>query len=217
MKTDVCLTQGSPNFFVPGPHNRLHNSSGSNILRNAIVSEYVTSFQINKLFVNMLLYSLYWQNVFAAAWNGFAGRSLETLVQCIQLDFKLIPSVLRKVYYFEKKRWKRNMQLTQRRTLNIDSAAFQITTLTWIFFTISHVDLGPNVPMSNANFDLKTRNCIVRLKDLQWIETFGPFPRSKNLIRRFFFLKQLIQISKLFSMALIQGYLEVSSRISLNL
>ena len=69
LEATLCnVNQGSPNFFVRGPHKLLHNSSRAGHMCNAIVSVYVTFYQINKFFVNMLFFH-YWQ-------NGFAGRIL---------------------------------------------------------------------------------------------------------------------------------------------
>jgi len=60
-----------------------HSLTAGQILSNVIVSGCVTFYQIHEFFLNMI-FSHYWQNVFAAGWNGFvgriwaAGRSLET-------------------------------------------------------------------------------------------------------------------------------------------
>jgi len=67
------LTQGSPTS-VPEDHMSHYTTvQGVDVLRNVIVSWYVTFYQINKFFVNILCFSL--------LINGFAGRSLETLLQ----------------------------------------------------------------------------------------------------------------------------------------
>jgi len=51
--------------------------SGPDTSCNVIVSGYVIFCQINKRFVNTLFFH-YCLNVFAAGWNGFEGRRLET-------------------------------------------------------------------------------------------------------------------------------------------
>jgi len=70
------LNQGTPKFFGGGPHKLLHNipRAGYFMTTYVIVSGYVTFYQINAYFVNILL----WQNVFAGRiWP--AGCSLDTL------------------------------------------------------------------------------------------------------------------------------------------
>ena len=52
----VALTWESPKVFVRGPHKLLHNSSRADILRNVIVSVYVTLHHINKFIVNVLFF-----------------------------------------------------------------------------------------------------------------------------------------------------------------
>jgi len=53
LTTDICRT-GSPNLFVRGQHKLLGYTKvrGPDILRNGIVSGYVTFYQIKKFFVN---------------------------------------------------------------------------------------------------------------------------------------------------------------------
>jgi len=46
---------------------------GPDVLRNVIFSGYVTFYQINTFFVNLLFFH-YWQNVFCGGWNGFPGQ-----------------------------------------------------------------------------------------------------------------------------------------------
>jgi len=50
----LLLEQGSPNIFVRGPHKPRHKGQEPDILRNVIVSGYVTFYQIKNLFVHIL-------------------------------------------------------------------------------------------------------------------------------------------------------------------
>jgi len=80
----VSLVQESPNFFVRGPHELLYNNSRTGQLTYVWLfrdmSHSTTSTNFSK---TILLH--YWQKLFAAEWNGFAGRSLE-----INGDIKII-------------------------------------------------------------------------------------------------------------------------------
>jgi len=62
-----------PTFFTRGSHKLLHNSREPDILRNVIVSGYVTFYQISKCFAKTLFFH-HWQNVCATGWTVFAGR-----------------------------------------------------------------------------------------------------------------------------------------------
>jgi len=52
----VSSDQGFPNFFSEGHISSYARCRGRGILRNVIVSEYLTFCQINKLFVNTLFF-----------------------------------------------------------------------------------------------------------------------------------------------------------------
>jgi len=67
------ITRGLQKFLSEGHIGNYTTVWRPGILRNAVVSGCITFYQINKLFVNRLLLR-YWQNIFAAGWNGFSGR-----------------------------------------------------------------------------------------------------------------------------------------------
>jgi len=76
-KSRSSRTRGPQTFLSEGHISYYTTVRRLDITRNVIVSGYVTSYHINKLFVNMLLFH-YWQNVFAGRiWP--TGRSLEIL------------------------------------------------------------------------------------------------------------------------------------------
>jgi len=58
------LEQGLQTFLSEGHISCRTTIRGLDILRNVIVSGYITFYQINKCFVNILFFH-YWQNVFA--------------------------------------------------------------------------------------------------------------------------------------------------------
>ena len=64
--------KGPPNLLSEGHISYYTTVRGPDILRNVVVSEYVTFYQINKRFVNNPFFH-YW-HVFAAGWNNFAGQ-----------------------------------------------------------------------------------------------------------------------------------------------
>jgi len=72
---DYDLDAGPPNVFVRGLHKLYTTVRGPDILRNMIVSGYVTFCQINKLFVNILFFHL---TKCFAGWIWPTGLSLET-------------------------------------------------------------------------------------------------------------------------------------------
>jgi len=71
----IHIDQGSSNFFGEDHISYCTTVRGLDILRNVIFSAYVTFYQINTFLVNTLFFH-YWQNVFSAGWNGFAGPIL---------------------------------------------------------------------------------------------------------------------------------------------
>ena len=69
----ITLRQRSPNCFVRGHINYYTTVRGPNILGDVKVSGYVTFYQINKYFVDVVVFR-YWQIILAAGNHGFAGR-----------------------------------------------------------------------------------------------------------------------------------------------
>ena len=91
----VCLVQVFQTF-LSGDHIRYYTTvRGQHILRNVIVSGYIAFHQINKFFVNIVCFSLV-KNVFAGRMKRLRepdlarGCSLETLVQCIEVQCKIV-------------------------------------------------------------------------------------------------------------------------------